>query len=300
MKFYLLLFCILIAIPSYGQNHYVNFDNIAPPFYIDYRDFISIDTVNYKNNRWQIGMPQKSFFSTGFFDANALMTDTVATTARADTSVFILKLPKKDVWFPGLPEFVGPLYEISFNYRLEVDSHARAIFELSEDGGLNWINTADSIPVDHYWFSGTLPTQLNYSTVGTMGFSFSRGFDVSGYDSSMYRFTFIRDSTFTKAGWMIEEINFWYYYEGSVQQNDNDAPVRVYPNPSGGKISLLFSKKATGTKAFSVCDLLGQVYYSSIDVSSSLPIELLLPNGNYILRYSDELHNYSEKIIIKQ
>ncbi len=300
MKFCLLLFSILIAIPSYSQNHYINFDINDPPYYIDYRDFLSIDTVNYKNNRWQIGRPQKPFFSTGFSDANALMTDTVATLARADTSVFILKLPKKDAWFPGLPEYRGPLYYVSFNYRLEVDSNARAIFEISEDGGLNWINTSDSIPVDHYWFSGTLPTQLNYSTAGHRSFSFSRGFDVSGYDSSMYRFTFIRDSTFTKAGWMIEEINVWYYYEGSVHQHNNDAPMMVYPNPSEGKINLLFSKKAAGTKAISVCDMMGKLFYGNIDVSSNMPIELSLPDGNYILRYSDELHNYSEKIIIKQ
>ena len=179
-----------IVFNSYGQstyNYYLTFDN--GPFIIYdfgygadttyYPDslYISIDTIDYHNNQWQIGRPQKTIFNSAYSYPNAIVTDTLHPCLPNDTSVFIITTPS--MYFGG---------EFSFEYELNIDSGDFATVEISEDGGANWVNL------------------LTGSTSITGWENFSASFDDTSFSYFyLFRFTLITDSnTSPRDGWMMD------------------------------------------------------------------------------------------------
>ncbi len=298
-RLFTILLCLLVSIVN-GQR--INFDSYDGILTQDYRNFITIDTVNYHNNKWQIGRPQKTIFDSAYSLPNVIVTDTLNAYPANDTSSFILKLPKNDTWryWEG-----GPLYTLGFNYQLNIDSNAFVRFEMSEDSGKNWILAKDTIqyaiPYRYSWSTpGEMP-ELTKSTTGWTRFNIFRhlvGVDTTGYDSVMFRFTIISDSAFTgKDGWEIDDINFWYWFE-STPQLQNPNLISLYPNPSKGNIQLhsnaVLSKKATIT----VYNMGGQGVYKSDKLPQDGNLHLSLPDGIYTLKYSTDQEYCVKKIVI--
>lgn len=238
---------------------------------------IVIDTHNYHNNIWQVGKPQKTVFDSAHFSTNAILTDTINTYPPNDTSVFVLKVPRI------LAINSRIFYEIAFNYQLDIDSTTIAMFEVSIDSGLHWINTADSLPTDYFW-SG-IPPDFSLSTDNWQQASLVTGWG-SGSDTILFRFTFISDTVLSlKDGWMIDNISILYYCEGAASNIQNNNLISLYPNPSKGNIYIHSNASLSQKATVSIFNALGQEVYKAESVPPDGYLHLSLPDGIYTLKY---------------
>ncbi|HYD19951.1 MAG TPA: T9SS type A sorting domain-containing protein [Flavipsychrobacter sp.] len=258
-----------------------------------YQDAFEIDTVNYPDNLWQIGQPQKTIFVSAYSGQRAIVTDTLNPYLNNDTSVFSIKIPG---YHPIIGWGFGVLSNINFQYRLDIDSGDIGILEFSKDSGQSWTNlTTDSTFL--IWNS-SLP-HFDSSTNGWQHCSISCGFFPDSYPDSIYfRFTFISDSNSSnKDGWIIDDFKFQYFFSG-VNEAYNNNHITLYPNPSSGHIKL-HSKTGAKKANIQVTNLSGQKVYETTTSSDTEDLNLPLPDGVYILRYSDETTTTIKRLIIQ-
>jgi hypothetical protein len=255
---------------SFGPN-----DTLNP--YMGWHHAIAIDTINFHHNIWQVGKPHKDSFTAGWPFPNVVVTDTLNPYPPNDTSVFTLEMPSK--------VYVAPmwynLFEITFVYRLELDSGTIARVEISEDGGLHWINVIDSLPFGFGW--NGMPPILASSTTGWMNFSLNACGLCVADSNVLFRFTFISDSTTSlKDGWMIDNIMIGYWCEASVSEIKNVESINIYPNPATSSITISAPNKIT---TISITNVLGQNVYSKQCNSPQVEIDVAaLPAGVYIVK----------------
>jgi hypothetical protein len=277
---------------SWGGLHFtVDFEDTC------YHQFISIDTNVYRNNRWQVGKPDKVSFDSAFTLFNAMVTDTLDPYPANDTSVFTFKLPVR------LPElcysYHPPLNMISFFYKLDIDSNTFARIEVSTDSGLSWKNLNDSLPAGFLW-NGP-PVNLSTSTTEWKVFSVYTNptFPVPWHDTVFFRFTFISDSLFAnKDGWIIDNFNFWYLCEGGVATVANPNLITLYPNPSHGNL-YFHTDKPHKEATITIYDMQGRQVYNSPSPANGY-LNLQLPDGVYTLKYSDEEEYCVKQVVIAQ
>ena len=284
--FYILLLSVCCSFSASAQFFWE--ENFEAPFDA-YRSRFLIDT-NYHHNQWQIGKPSKTVFDSALSLPNAIVTDTLHPYAPSDTSVFIVYHKLNSYYYNFL---------MNFSFKLDIDSGAIAKVEVSGDSGVNWINvmTEDTTyqfhwgatkprldTSSHTWqtFQLGLNPWLNSSPGGPYTFPHYRT-----SDSLLFRFTFISDSdTTTKDGWMMD--NFYLQniiFEGHVSSVKDDNMVNVYPVPSCGPI-YLHAVRPSNKASVIVYNTKGQEVYKEPDIPSSGILNLPLPNGNYVLKYS--------------
>ncbi len=271
-KLTLILFCFM-AFCANGQSFSYNFEDTS------YRPVITIDTVNYHHNNWQVGKPNKTVFDSALTLPNALVTDTANPYRANDTSVFYIKLPK----YIGFNWFGG----VSFFYQLDIDTNAKATVEASSDTGRTWINVVTQDVAHPLQWDATKP-RLDTSTNGWQEFSlrFPWGAFFTG-DSVFLRFTFISGSNdSSKDGWMIDNLGIHYDWEGAVPQIANNNLFSIYPNPSKGTINIHTNKQGAGGGSVSVTDMMGKEVYKIDKLPQSGQLNLQIPNGTYLLKYS--------------
>ncbi|MFC1732552.1 T9SS type A sorting domain-containing protein [candidate division KSB1 bacterium] len=235
---HLIIFIVLIlfVINSYGQ-WLVNFDDSSS------MNYIYIDTINYPNNNWQIGSPQKALFDSSYSSPYAIIIDTNSTYPTNDTSVFYLwhTVHLRPVWWPIL----------SFQYKMDSDSlNDIGKIEVSPDYGQTWIDiikdaytfgwhcsiTTDQgnwFPCDSLSLTGTLQ---GWYKLGIIMFNWDQYF---GYnDSLLFRFTFISDSIETnQEGWIIDDIFMDDIIE-NIEELSSKKTINVFPNPTDKFISI--------------------------------------------------------------
>jgi Secretion system C-terminal sorting domain len=287
-KLLTLIFCVA-TIPSFcqiwgtGSSGAITFDSGD----VFYQSLVKIDTVNFHHNIWQIGKPNKTVFTSAYSLPNAIVTDTLNPYPVNDTSVFIAKIPGRDHAFP--------LQFIDFWYRLDIDSGAIAKVELSEDHGVHWINTIDSLPVVYSW--GSIP-DFKHSTVGWKRLGLWRDWTPCP-DTIYFRFTFISDSVFAnKDGWMIDNFSVGYWWEGYVPQILNNNLITIYPNPSKGNIYIHSNKQNAGSGSLSVYDMKGREVGKTKQLPANGYLNLPLPDGVYILKYFEGDEYCVKRIVI--
>ncbi len=253
---YFILFFIAIApMQSFGQwsaNNIITFD----PGDTLYPHLISIDTINYHHNIWQIGKPNKTVFTSALSLPNAIVTDTLNPYPTNDTSAFILKMP---FLVPITGWGLAPTYRLQFSYQLKKDSNSIARLEVSQDNGMNWYNTKDTLPSDFWWDSWWTPNLSDTTTDWTI---FEINVDTNPFaitDTFLFRFTFISDSVFAhKDGWIIDNIGLNYYVEGiPILKNTN--LIDIYPNPTTTSLTITSSN---AINQITITNLLGQTIYS--------------------------------------
>ena len=292
MKKLFTLICLALSISAHAQ-YFISFDGTDTFF----NHFIVVDTVNYHHNQWQVGAPHKTTFTSALTTPNVLITDTLNPYAPNDTSVFILKMAKK---IPGLPGsgIYGPLYNIQFNYQLEIDALSSARLEISEDSGAHWHDVNDSLVAPYSWVS-TADT-IALSSGSWKNFSVIRNFGPLQNDTALFRFTFISgNGTAPHDGWMIDNIFFYYYFEGGLSQIQNDNLISVYPNPSKGNI-YIHSNQSESNTFVTIYDLNGrQVFQQSVTPSNAY-INLSLASGMYMLKYETDNEYCMRQIVIER
>ncbi|MBK7763368.1 MAG: T9SS type A sorting domain-containing protein [Bacteroidetes bacterium] len=304
-KFYFLMLIVCFPILAKTQSYiFIDFENP-----VMYQNKLVIDTQNYPNNKWQIGLPSKAIFDSANSPVHALVTDTLNTLPPSDTSVFVLKQYRP---YPfGIGSFV--IGNFGFLYKLHKDSTDLAKVELLADTGNHWINlmTQDTA-FNMTWMSSGKPNFQDTSTAWKyFHCNYSQWFSAnysSGFypyyadaDTFRYRFTFISSSTsVNKEGWMIDDINILFGIGESSNSLVNTQSILFYPNPNHTK--QLHLKRAH--------DLLGmpeKITIYSFDGRMVLhqilhhenQMAIPLQPGNYVLKYESGDTILSEKLIVE-
>lgn len=274
---------IFIATTSFGQAYWqINFESSG------YLNRIVKDTISNPNCSWQIGQPHKTAFTAAFSAPNAIMTDTLHPVRANDTSIFYLKHVRPN----NIPihEFI-----LHFWYQMEGDSTDFGTIELSPDSGHTWVNLLTQDTTFHMrWMSSHKPT-MKGTTSGWQHFALDMMDWASSYgtfpvymtaDTILFRFTYISDSNATAHdGWIIDDITLEDWYEG-VEEVRNDNLISISPIPTN-KILNIHQKKSTNKASIKIINLDGRVLYNDSNfVGESIDIRPL-PNGIYLLRYSD-------------
>jgi len=269
-----------------------------------YRVRFVIDTVNYHHNIWEIGKPHKTVFDTNsaYSPPNVIVTDTANPYPKSDTSVFIVK--HYVVFAPGI--------SLNFMYKLDIDSLAIAKVEISGDNGVNWINPITEDTTYMFYWGYTKP-RLDTSSLAWMPFQLNMDMWLNAHpggtdtfphyrtsDTMLFRFTFISDTdTVYHDGWMMD--NFYVenaIMEGSVNEVLDNGIFAVYPVPSKGNIYYHINEAYSGNNTVSICNMKGEEVYKAQNIASSGFLNLPLPSGNYIVRYSNGKYYSLKRIII--
>jgi hypothetical protein len=189
---------------------------------------------------------------------------------------------------------MGGLDSFSFKYRLDIDSGAKALVELSSDDGLHWTNIIDTLPGGAFWH-GPKP-RFDTSTNSWLTFNLSVLHLIPIHDTVLMRFTFISDSVASgKDGWMIDDINLGYWYE-SVPLLQNPNLITLYPNPSHGNL-YFHTDKPHKDATIAIYNLQGRQVYNSAAPANGY-LNLQLPDGVYTLKYSNEEEYCVKQIVI--
>jgi hypothetical protein len=227
-------------------------------------EYVKIDTSQ-KNNIWQIGKPQKTFFNSAYSKPYAIVTDTINPYPINNTSSFVIK-----TWIAG---GAGAL-TIDFMHKYETDSlKDGGYIEVSIDNGATWMNIA-SLYSFFYPFHDTIEGGIPAFTGKSNGWVHAHTSilcEASVNDSVLVKFTFKSDSiNNNKEGWMIDNLIFSIIIcEGIVEHSGNIAQVNVYPNPANTNITLSYQLPQNESKGMlNLYNTMGQLI-SSGDITSS-------------------------------
>lgn len=278
---------MLIASTSFAQLALeINFDDTAG------LNRLFIDTTSNHNNIWQIGRPNKKFFTSAYSLPNAIVTDTLNPYPINDTSSFTIVHISSYGWGTN-QGFV----DIEGEYFVNSDTLTdHGYIEFSSDKGKTWSNLDSAI---NDGACGEPPTFSGNSN-GWKYFHYC----LSNYnpvplgDTILYRFTFISDSFQTnKNGLMFDDLYFDDWIEG-IEQIQNDNLISISPNPSSEN---LFIHGVIGSdKSFiQVFDYTGNMVYENKNFRGNNIDTRNLQNGFYLLKYSDSKNLSIKKFVVQ-
>jgi hypothetical protein len=275
----LLLILTLICLTSFANAQLINFEDTST------LKNIKIDTANH-NNIWQIGKPDKVFFSSAHSLPNAIVTDTINPYPTNNNSVFILRA----VNCVGSGNFF-----LQFTYKINTDSlNDYGTLEASPDNGITWIDIIKDAQLYGYRWSvdgsWTLFSSQNNDTLPFTGTS-NGWYDFTFFTNYagplvtnnflLFKFTFHSDNIQTnKSGWMIDDMSTGIWE--SINELDNNVFYStVYPNPATNNMIIESSQQAT----MEILNIQGQTILQQQLQQGKTDIDISgLAKGVYILR----------------
>lgn len=249
-------------------------------------DQFVIDTINYPNNIWQIGKPQKSTLNAAYESKNAIITDTINPYPVNDTSVFVVSNPASG------GGYVWPMAASLYGYYwVESDSlNDFGTIEFSPNNGSTWIDLINDTVFNLYWYSGK--PILTGNSGGWKNFKvdlvpIAMAYDIDYNDTIKFRFSFFTDSIAdTLGGLMFDEFLFEDWVEG-IRDEKQNSELKIYPNPVNNQLytNTLFEE-------YNIIDMLGNsVRSGSVNPLNDFEINTSdLKNGSYILSIIDPNH----------
>ncbi|MEI8204535.1 MAG: T9SS type A sorting domain-containing protein [Bacteroidota bacterium] len=87
-------------------------------------------------------------------------------------------------------------------------------------------------------------------------------------------------------------------FSGAVHENNNDASITIYPNPTAGSFNLI-TNQIKSIESIEIYDVYGKLIYQTqksvniIDISSQ-------PNGVYFLRLTADNKQYTQKLVLSK
>ncbi len=311
----LFIFLSIFISISQGQNkanvgdtvgiwHVINFDT---PY-----NYIHMDTSI--QNLWQVGPPQKTFFSSAYSPSKAIVTDTVTDYPVNNHSYFDLYVGNFN--FNGLYPF--DIF-IDFRHKFDTDTlKDGGYITVSWDKGLTWMNVIkDSVYMygitpGSNWFNESINLYTTNDTLYNGEFGFSgrsngwvhtsmawHGIPVKlsfPLDTMIVRFNFISDGVnHPKEGWMIDNIRLFSIDLGSGIHDllNNNNIINVFPNPFNKSTEISLDKvyeqvnlevydvqgKFVEMKCYSNCN---KINYSGNHLNSGLYLFKITLDNNFI------------------
>ena len=141
------------------------------------------------------------------------------------------------------------------------------------------------------------------------GFSGSAGWDdiqinyqpsmtASTFDTITFRFTFASDSIQTnKDGWMIGLVGLQGVFEG-IEEIQNDNLLSISPNPTSDEIRI-HRTKVSNNQRIQILNCTGQVLYDNSNFNGETIDIRHLPNGIFLLKYSDTKNFCIKKLVVQ-
>ncbi len=273
------LHLLLVVLPfaSSAQEYYVNdFDgNLSWPELP-----IVLDTA--ASHKWQIGEPQKNFFTAAFSPTRAIMTDTALRYPQDNFSRFTAKLPV--TFFQWWPEFF-----LQFQQSWDMDSaHAGGYIEISYDTGATWMNVFEdwvnppNVQIYQPSVGYVQPDTLSNGELGFTGRSQNASNAMewvwtslcwvqSGIplpDTLLLRFNFYSDTVANMAdGWIIDDLNFQVYIAHPISEYMKmDRFLVVAPNPITDRLYVNYDTDGPATPVhIDVIDGQGRLLHTVVD-----------------------------------
>lgn len=302
---FLLIAFTMIGLSSVGQslydNYILNFDDTSR------YNHILIDSFSNPNNIWQLGVANKSVFSSV---NNVMITDTQNPYPTNDTSIFIIK---NVACCSGFVE----AHTVTFNGLYSIQSDTITDFgmiEFSPNNGGTWINLLTDTAYFSY-IDWTLKPVLTGNSGGWKNFycrlaQLGPLLNIQNDDTILYRFTFISDSIQTnKDGLMFDDFEFMDFTE-DIHELKSNFSLPTFPNPASNILSisipmeLLQSSKKYSLKIYNILGLLVQEsdIPKAVYDKSSLSININdLKTGLFFIQIVDmENNDVSSSIFIKE
>jgi len=285
-----------LAVTSFAQWAWgVDFDTPL------YEDRIVRDTISNPNCIWQVGHPTKTVFTSAYSVPNAIVTDTSSPVPARDTSIFYLRHVRNQL----LPFHIFTLH---FWYQMDGDPTDFGTIEISPDTGNTWVNVlTEDATYQMYWLSPK-PT-LTGSTVGWQSFDLDLGQWASNAaggpfpvfmtaDTILFRFTYVTDSgSLPHDGWIIDDFHLEDWFEG-IHEVRNDNLITVSPNPTSDVLRI-HRLKAGDRQQIQIVNYTGQIIYNNPNFVGETVDIRQLPNGVYLLKYSDTKTFSVKKFVVQ-
>ncbi|SRR5260221_3151536 len=298
-KIYFAFILVLIARLSYGQDlgdqgYNLNFDDT---FELQH---LTIDTISHPNNIWQIGVPQKTIFTSAYSAPNVIVTDTLNPYPINDTSVFIItNVVYGNGW--TLPHTASIIGQYFVNSDTLTDY---GLIEFSPDNGVTWHDILNDTSVTNnvFWYSpipiltgnsnGWQHFYVNLAPLGSL-------FNIQLFDTLLYRFTFISDSIQTnKDGLMFDNLHFDDYSEG-IPEIQNQNLISLSPNPVNDQL-IIHRTKISDQEQIQIFDFTGRLMLDNKNFFGNIINTKSLSSGIYFLRYSDAKNFCVKKFVVNR
>ncbi len=119
---------------------------------------------------------------------------------------------------------------------------------------------------------------------------------------SGYSFNDKLDGTNRRAYYRLKQVDNDGNYEYSkiikIEACQREAiDFSIYPNPTQGKINFVYNGNPSQVQYFEICNVIGEVLYTSNQFETSLNISML-PSGVYFVRLGLIDHSLTQKLII--
>ena len=253
-------------------------------------------------NCWQIGTPSKTHFNQAYSVPRAIVTDTLNSYPVNSLSTFTVKL-----YDPAWGNIWNPRTWISFFHKYDTDTlHDGGYIEFSSDNGITWTNMAN-ISGFEYAPGGVNPiigngnpafTGRSYSTWNS-SFTMMCYFPANLDSICLLRFVFYSDNTpENREGWIIDDIHISTEFCEGIQEKRNDNLISLSPVPVSDLLNIKYPHNSQGCSV-EIFDVTGEMVYRDYTFSGKSVDVSTLPNGIYLLKYSDKKYLSIKKFVIR-
>ncbi len=290
-----------LPVISLAQNH-------SPDFWGDYvygfedttyRDRLSIDTVHYPHNIWQIGAPQKNRINEAYSIPNVIITDTRNAYPPNNTSVFEI-VHQAQEGFGG-----GEVAVFSGFYHVDTDSLSDyGIMEFSPDNGTTWINLlTDTLYHNYYhWFTGK--PVLTGSSDGWKFFGIQLAgmhqvFAIDSGDLVRFRVSFISDELQeNRDGLAFDDLHFQDHCLG-INNEKESFSIRIFPNPCQDVLHISLEDPYKFPLTLNLLDIHGKIVKKKTLLHDTAPINLqdISPGVYLVVLTNNSQIIYQQKIV---
>jgi hypothetical protein len=230
---------------------------------------LTIDTVHYPQNIWQIGLPQKPVLDPTACHTRVIITDTLQPYPVNDTSVFtILSRATMGILFGGRM-FEGQYYVQSDSLK----DYGK--IEFSPDLGVTWIDIINDTVYSNVFTWGVYKPVLTGHSCTCRYFEGFFGdvgsvFNLQEGDTLLFRFTFISDSIYDNLGGLIfDNLLFADFLEGISETRFQPIRSKIYPNPTGNVFTIEFDNPGRELFQLSVYNIQSKLMYAKENIAEN-------------------------------
>jgi Secretion system C-terminal sorting domain len=290
---------VLIVANSFAQSlnddwYDLNFEDTST------LQHLVIDSNMNHNNLWQVGVPQKTIFTSAHSFPKAIVTDITNPYPINDTSSFeVINLATGEGWQLPHTVILAGFYEVDSDTLTDFGT-----IEISPDNGTTWIDLINDTSYSLYYQWWTPEPVLTGNSDGWQQFSVWLAplgplFNVQVNDTILYRFTFYSDSIQTsRDGLMFDDLHFEDWAEG-IQEFQNNNQILISPNPVTAELKIFTNKPVHNTHV-QVINNFGQIVADIQNFNDETIDVSYLENGIYLLKYSDTTEFSIKKFIVQR